>query len=163
MIRRVRTWLKNLVPVSLALLMVACGGEKGHEDHDHSGGSSGHHHEPPHGGTAVAYGDEDFHVEFVPDVSRRIIEVYFFTPHMAEFMRVPLESFSVTFKSGATSHETEFRAHASNATGETVGDTSMFVADAAWLKSGSSVAGTIDEIELFGRRYEKMQFEMTLP
>jgi hypothetical protein len=122
------------------------------------GEGSRHHHEPPHGGTAVVLGDEEYHLEFVLDAATGRMQVYLLSAHMENFVRISAESFAVTARLGEREATLIFKAVANNATGETVGDTSLFEAQADWLSTNKSFDAVLKEITIKGKRYENVAF-----
>lgn len=123
-----------------------------------SGGGHGHHHEPPHGGTGVELGEEDAHVEFVRDAATGKMTAYILAPHMADFLRLEAKSFEVTAKVAGKEETLVFNAVASSATGETVGNTAQFEAQADWLKTATTFDGVLKEITIRGKTFTKVAF-----
>jgi hypothetical protein len=112
---------------------------------------------PPHGGTAVALG-EDYHVEFVLDRAEGTLAAYVLDGEMEDFIRVAAPSFVVTAKVGAESRALNFAAVADAATGETVGSTSLFVARADWLRNTPGFDAVLVRLEIRGNVYEHVAF-----
>jgi len=92
-----------------------------------------HKDEPPHGGTAVALGDGSFHVEFVRDATNGRLDAYVLDGEMEEFVRASLPYFDAVAMVGREIRPLRFEAVPNAATGETVGDTSQYSAQAGWL------------------------------
>ena len=139
--------------------MVALGqaGCSGGHDHDHSHAGP-HQHEPPHGGAGVTLGDEEAHIEFLADAEVGTITAWFFTPHMERYLRIKAESFEVLAKLPDGEVRLIFTAVANAATGETVGDTSQFVAGAAWLAGVEAFDAVLPEVSIQGRVYRSVAF-----
>jgi len=93
-----------------------------------------HEHHAPHGGTAVALGDEAFHLELVLDAASGELRAFVLDGEMENFVRCAMPSFEMNATSGGQTHRLIFAPVADEATGETVGDTSLFAATAEWLK-----------------------------
>lgn len=162
--------LRNIISISLlslgvAMLFSACQG--GHEEHDgaaghdqetHAGEAHHHHHEPPHGGTGVTLGDEDFHLEFLRDATAGKMTLWVLAPHMTGYVRIPAETLEMTAKVDGAEKKLTFHAQASPETGETVGDTSMFVAEADWLKGKETFDAVLKEITIKGNVYPAVSF-----
>jgi hypothetical protein len=123
-----------------------------------AGSGAGHHHEPPHGGTGVALGDEDSHLEFVLDAAAGRMQAYVLSPHMESFVRISADSFAVTAKLPDREETLTFKPVANSATGETVGDTSMFEAHADWLKTNKTFDAVLKEITIKGKTYRNVAF-----
>ena len=128
--------------------------------HDHS--EVGHHHDPPHGGAGVTLGDEEAHIEFLVDEEAGTVTAWFFTPHMEQYLRIKAESFEVLAKLPDGEVVLTFVAEANAGTGETVGDTSQFVARADWLAGSESFEGSFDavlsEVSVRGKVYRSIEF-----
>jgi hypothetical protein len=60
----------------------------------------------------------------------------------------------VTVKVGAEKKAISLKAVANAATGETVGDTSQFEAQADWMKGSAPLEVAVAAIEIKGRRFE---------
>jgi len=117
-----------------------------------------HEHHPPHGGTPVVLGNEEHHLEFVLDNQTGIMDAYVLDGEMENFVRIAAESFEVTAKLPDRQEVLTFKAVASNATGETVGDTSMFEARADWLKRTNSFDGVLKQLTVQGTSYTNVAF-----
>ncbi len=139
----------------VALGQAGCSG--GH-DHDHPHAEP-HHHEPPHGGAGVTLGDEEAHIEFLADAEAGMITAWFFTPHMERYLRIKAESFEVLAKLPDGEARLAFKAVANAGTGETVGDTSQFVAGADWLAGVESFDAVLPEVSIQGRVYRNVAFK----
>lgn len=158
---------QNILGSALALCLLvslsACKGgdqknehDPGHdhdEDHAHH-----HHHEPPHGGTGVTLGEEEAHVEFLRDASAGKMTAWVLAPHMSGYTRIQQESFEVTAKVGGEDKTLTFKAVANSATGETVGNTSMFEAEADWLKTTDTFDGTLKQLDIKGKVFTGVAF-----
>jgi hypothetical protein len=138
----------------VALGQAGCGG--GHErDHSHAGP---HHHDPPHGGAGVTLGDEAAHIEFLADAETGTMTAWFFTPHMERYLRIEAKSFEVLAKLPDGEAKLTFVAVANAGTGETVGDTSQFVAKAEWLAGVEAFDAVLPEVTVRGRVYRSVAF-----
>jgi hypothetical protein len=150
--------------MALALLIPACregGPSHSHtHSHAHDHGGAGHHHfhEPLHGGTAVVLGNEDFHIEFVRDAEEGRMQAYIMDAHMESYVRVPLESFEVEARLPEGPQTLTFKAVAKSATGETVGNTALFEAEADWLKTHGDFDAVLKGISIRGKQYEAVSF-----
>ena len=135
---------------------IFCGCSK--SEHDGMNGTPHLHvDEPPHGGTAVDLG-EDYHIEFVRDAASGKLQAFVLDGEMEEFVHSPSASFELTAHVGDHDEKLNFAAVANRATGETVGDTSMFEAQADWLKSATNFDAAIKEINVRGESYTNVVF-----
>ncbi|MEE2946935.1 MAG: hypothetical protein VX392_01330 [Verrucomicrobiota bacterium] len=143
-----------ILSVLVALGQVGC--SDGH-DHEHSHAEP-HHHEPPHGGAGVTLGDEAAHIEFLADVDAGTVTAWFFRPHMEGYLRIQAVSFEVLANLPDGEARLTFHAVANAGTGETVGDTSQFVAQADWLAGAESFDALLPEVSVRGTVYQNVAF-----
>lgn len=156
-----------IIATSASLTFFGCkdshdhhGHSHGHgEDHGHSHGEHGHHHEPPHGGAPVVLGDEAYHIEFVRDEESGKLQAYVMDGHMENFVRIKAESFKIKVDGEVDPAELQLKAVANEATGEVVGDTALFEAQADWIKDTTNFTATIPVFELRGQKFENVQFK----
>jgi hypothetical protein len=116
-----------------------------------------HKDQPPHGGTPVALGDV-YHIEFVLDAESGTLSAYLLDDEMEEFVRSDMPSFEVTAKAGGTEQVLEFKPVANPATGETMGDTALFTAQAGWLKTAKAFDAVIKSVTLDGTTFTHVAF-----
>ncbi len=140
-----------------SLFALAQAGCSGGHDHDHSHAGP-HKHEPPHGGAGVTLGDEDAHIEFLTDAAAGTVTAWFFSPHMERYLRIKAESFEVLAKLQGVEKSLSFVAVANAGTGETVGNTSQFVAEADWLSNVESFDAVLSGVTVRGRLYRSVAF-----
>ena len=146
----------SLAPgVAVALALAGCGDS--HDHAEHKGGE--HHHEAKYGGTLVEIGQHEFNLEVVRDAATGTLNAYVLDGHVANFVRVPLESFEVIVKVGDRTEKLTFKPVANAATGETAGNTSQFQAQADWLKTADSFEGVLKEIAIRGNTYTFVAFK----
>jgi hypothetical protein len=139
-------------------LLISAGACSKHQDDGAT--HSGHHHEhvAPHGGTAVVLGDEAYHLELVREPASGTLTAYVLDGHMEDFIRIEATSFEVTATVNGVSHLLQFRAVANSATGETVGSTSQFEAQAEWLKSTAAFDGVLKSLTIRGTAVTNVSF-----
>jgi predicted small lipoprotein YifL len=117
-----------------------------------------HQHHPPHGGTPVVLGDEAFHLELVLDNQTGIMDAYVLDDEMEEFVRISAETFNVNAKLPGHQAVLQFKAVANRATGETVGDTSLFETQANWLKSTTNFDAVLPSLTVKGDTFTNISF-----
>ena len=117
-----------------------------------------HKHVPPHGGTPIVLGKEEFHLEMVLDEHAGKLSAYVMDGELENFVRVTAASFTVQAKLADRLEFLTFKAVTNTATGETVGDTALFEATAAWLKTNKSFDGTLTELAVRTRRFVSVEF-----
>jgi hypothetical protein len=151
-----------LLPLTAAVLATLAGCRDSHSDHKTAEKScdKAHHHEhtPPHGGTAVVLGDEQYHLELVRDAATGRLQAYVLDGHMDNFVRLTNESFQLTAKLPGKSEPLVFRAVTTTTTGEKVGDTALFEAQAGWLKTTTNFDAVIESLVVRGARFENVSF-----
>jgi hypothetical protein len=117
-----------------------------------------HEHKPPHGGTPVVLGNEEHHLELVLNPLEGRMVAYIMDGELENFQRITAESFKVTVHLAGQEKTLLFNAVPNNATGEKIGDTSMFEAQAAWLKAAKSFDAVVPQIEVRGTTYTNIEF-----
>jgi hypothetical protein len=117
-----------------------------------------HEHKPPHGGTPVVLGNEEYHVEFVLIAVEGKLLAFVMDGELENFVRVAADSFEVNAKLAGNDEILLFHAIANNATGETIGDTSEFEAEADWLKPNTTFDAVLKELTVRTKTYQNVQF-----
>jgi hypothetical protein len=117
-----------------------------------------HEHHPPHGGTAVELGAEEYHVEFVRDADAGKLQAYVLDGELENFIRVAQPLLEVDAQVSGRPEKLVLTAIASHATGETVGDTSLFEATADWLKTTPAFDAVLKEVTVRGKTYTNIVF-----
>lgn len=107
----------------------------------------------------MVLGDEAFHLEFVRDEEAGKLQAYVMDGHMENFIRIKAESFKVKVEGDLEPAELELKAVANDATGETVGDTSLFEVQADWLKTTTNFTASIPVFELRDQKFENVSFK----
>ena len=124
-----------------------------------AGHAHGHHqHTAPHGGTLIELGEHQFNLEFVRDAAAGTLTAYVLDGHAENFIRLPLPAIPLTAMVNGMPQPLALAATASTATGETVGDTSQFVAQADWLKTASSFDVVIPALDIRGAMFADVKF-----
>jgi hypothetical protein len=113
---------------------------------------------PPHGGTPVVLGDGDYHVELVRDAETGTLSAYVLDDEMEDFVRSSSPAFVVTATAGGTARTLVLSAMANPATGETVGDTSLFEARADWLKTTGEFDAVLHGLVIRGKPIADVRF-----
>ena len=117
-----------------------------------------HEHKPPHHGTPVVLGKEEYHVELVLDAPAGRLQAYIMDGELENFVRVPAQSFAVAARLAGKEEVLTFKAVANNATGEKVGDTALFEAQADWLKTNAAFDAVLRQLTVRGTTYENVTF-----
>jgi hypothetical protein len=148
--------LTATVLATITLLSIGCGKSDPHAGHDHS--AHKHEHKAPHGGTAVVLGQEAYHLELVRDAAAGKLTAYVLDGEMENFIRIYAASFEVVLNGGNLPRSLTFKPVANSATGETVGDTSQFEAQADWLKTTATFDATLMSLEIRGTTFAAVPF-----
>jgi hypothetical protein len=118
-----------------------------------------HQHDPLFGGKLVELGDHEYNIEFVHDPENQRMEAYILDGHASNFIRIPAQSFEVIAKiPGEPGQTLVFEAVTRTETGETVGNTALFQAEADWLGRVNSFDGILKEITIRGKQYQGIAF-----
>jgi hypothetical protein len=150
----------RLVPLLLALalpaaLLTGC-------SRTPSSASSGqphkHEHHPPHGGTPVVLGDEAYHIELVLDSSAGTLQAFVLDGELENFIRSSVPSVEIVADVGGAPRTLVLAAVANPATGETVGDTSLFQARADWLRTTGEFDAVLKSVTIRGTTFTDVKF-----
>jgi hypothetical protein len=117
-----------------------------------------HEHKPPHGGTPVVLGDEEYHVELVLDAPVGRLQAFIFDGELENFVRVAMESFEISAKLPGKEEVLVLKAVPNSATGEKIGDTSLFEVQADWLKTETNFDAVLKEITVKSKAYQNVAF-----
>lgn len=117
-----------------------------------------HEHKPPHGGTPVVLGDEVYHVELVLDPASGRLQAFVFDGELENFIRSSVPSLEIDASVNGTAQVLVLHAVANPATGETVGDTSLFEGQADWLKRTKEFDATLKSITIRGTTFTDVKF-----
>jgi hypothetical protein len=142
--------------IVLSLLFTLAGCSK--HDHSHSGG--GHVHKAPHGGQLIELGEHAYNLELVRDTATGTLTAYLLDGHAENFVRIAAPAIDLTAFSGGQKRTLSLKAIANSVTGETVGNTSQFAAQADWLTTGGELNGEIGAIEIRGTKFKPAAFQL---
>ncbi|SDS32701.1 hypothetical protein [Opitutus sp. GAS368] len=117
-----------------------------------------HEHKPPHGGTPVVLGDEVYHVELVLDAAAGRLQAFVFDGELENFIRSAVPTIQIDAVVNGQAKTVVLSAVANPATGETVGDTSLFEGQADWLKTTREFDATLKTITVRGTTFADVKF-----
>ena len=148
-----------LIVIPFAVVAVFAGCDR-RESADRHQAEAVHHHEhhPQHGGTPVELGEEANHVEIVVDAPSGKLQAYVLDGEMENFVRIAQPSLQIVAKVAGREETLMLHAVASNATGEKIGDTSLFETQADWLKNTPQFDAVLKEITVGGTTYTNVDF-----
>ncbi len=118
-----------------------------------------HVHTAPHGGTLVEIGEHVYNLELVRDNVGGKLTAYVLDGHAENFVRINARTIELIAMPGGTYTPVTLKAVGNSSTGETVGDTCQFEAQADWLKAAGDFAG-IFTVEIRGTKYEKVAYHL---
>ena len=151
-----------LLPALVAFfcaIVAGCAKKDAHAGHDHAAAAPAkHEHHAPHDGTAIVLGKEEYHLEFVLDAAAGKLTAYALDGELENFIRVKALSFEVVATVGTEKKPLTFQAIANPATGETVGDTSQFEAQADWLKTTRSFDAVLTSLKIRNATFLRVAF-----
>jgi hypothetical protein len=117
-----------------------------------------HEHKAPHGGTPVALGNEAYHLELVRDAATGTLQAYVLDGEMDNFIRCAATSFDIIATVNGAAQTLVFKPVANSVTGETVGDTAQFAAQADWLKATGNFDATLQSLAIRGTTFAGVKF-----
>ncbi len=147
---------------ALLIGLTACGQKDPDHDPDHAA-PGGHGHTAPHGGVLVELGEHAYNLEFLRDASAGRLTVWVLDTHAENFVRIKAPALELLVTVGTEKRPLFLPAVANRATGETVGDTSQFEAQADWLKSTAGIQGIIPLLEFRGVKFPGVAFALPPP
>ena len=148
--------MKLLPSLALAFGLLLAGCSKSPD----SASSGGHVHTAPHGGTLFEIGEHAYNLELVRDKSAGKLTAYLLDGHAENFVRIAAPAIELIAIAEGQRRPLTLRAVANSATGETVGNTSQFEAQADWLKNVDEFAGTIGSIEIKGTTFNNVAIHL---
>jgi len=134
----------------LLLVMLGLGGCGQRSDHDHA---HSHSHQPPHGGIALELGTHQFNLELVLDPPAGRLQAYVFDAHMENFVRIKVESFELLVPNASPSQTLVLKPVVNAATGEKIGDSSLFEVQADWLKTNQTFDAVLKELSIRSKKF----------
>ena len=141
------------------VLLSGCRDSKTVDDHGHShDGEAAHDHAPPHGGTPVVVADDKFHLELVQDATAGKMQAYVLDGHLEGYVQVPENTFVLLAKAGGQDEQLTFRRASEPASANLPEKSSLFEAQAEWLKTVKEFEGSIPTITLGGKTFTNISF-----
>jgi hypothetical protein len=150
--------LQSLLAVMFALTVAGCTKQADPSPAPAGQTTAKHEHQAPHGGTPVVLGNETYHLELVRDAATGTLSAYILDGEMEKFIRVPAASFEIVATVGGVKRPLQFNAVASSITGETVGNTAQFDAQAEWLKTTPAFDAVLTSLEIRGAKFANIAF-----
>jgi len=110
------------------------------------------------GGAPVELGEEENHVEFVLDAPNGRLQAFVTDGELENFVRIDAPSLEVSGQIAGRGEKLTLQPIANDATGEKVGDTSLFEVEADWLKMTPTFDAVLKEITVNGKTYTNISF-----
>jgi len=145
-----------LYPLSLLLIVSLCSCERPPAPANHV--APVHHHIAPHGGLLVEVGSHQFNLELLHETATGKLTLYMLDAHAEHFVRIAMRSIDVTVHAGNQIRSLTLKPVANPATGETVGATSQFEAQADWLQTVGEISGIITDLDINGVKFSGIPF-----
>jgi hypothetical protein len=121
-----------------------------------------HEHHAPHDGTPVVLGEEAYHLELVLVADEGKLQAFVLDGEMENFIRCPAPSFDVVATVAGEKRPLTFTAVADPATGEKIGDTALFEAQADWLKTTKRFDAVLTSLTIKGTPFANVPFNFPL-
>ncbi len=153
-----RTSLARLTLVTFSVLALFSGCAKRSGNAAADVGTHLHKDQPPHGGTAVGLGDDQFHLELVRDPAAGTLSGYVLDDEMEEFVRIAAPSLVLDVRVGGKTQRLVLSPVADSATGETVGNTSLYQGQSDWLKTEGTFDATLEPVAIHGTAFGPTPF-----
>lgn len=106
----------------------------------------------------IEVGDHQFNVELVHDAAAGTLTLYTLDAHAENFVRTAMPAIELSVTAGGQTRTLSLLPVASAATGETVGATSQYQAEAPWLKGATALTGTITRLDFNGAAFGQVSF-----
>jgi len=117
-----------------------------------------HHAVPPHRGTPIVLGDEQFTIELVREPASGTLRAYVLDGEMESFIRIAARQLDLEVQRPDRKETLTLKPVADLATGEAVGDTSLFEARADWLKSADTFKGIFKNLKIQDQEFKSVEF-----
>lgn len=159
--------LKPIAFLTTALLLsvsVGCHDAKDSHGHSHDGPNAHSHdaghddHAPPHGGTPVNIADDQFHLELVLDSAAGKMQAYVLDGHLEGYVPVAETAFVLLAKTDGNTQELGFRRVPAAGASSVAEKSTLFEAQADWLKSAKEFEGNFPTITLGGKTFTNVVF-----
>ena len=131
------------------------------DPHPHGDQATGHGHEdhaPPHGGTPVVVAEDKFHLELVLDASAARMQAFVLDGHLENYVALTETNFLLLAKTGGREEQLTFHRAADPASGKVPEKSSVFEANAGWLKGVREFEGSFPSITLNGTTFSNISF-----
>ena len=141
-------------------LLLGCQPEDPSKNKKANSGETHHQHVAPHGGTLVVLGNEFAHLELVLDQNKGELTFYVLDGEARNGGRLTQPTIILKTKtdSAAGFNELELQAVANSLSGETIGDSSVFVVESENLINQGRFGVEIEQISVKGQKFQNLSF-----
>lgn len=102
--------------------------------------------------------EDKFHLELVLDASESLMQAYVLDGHLESYVQVPETSFRLVAQLSGKTEQLDFQRAAEPASGKVPEKSSLFEAQAAWLKAAKEFEAVIPAITLNGTTFTNVSF-----
>lgn len=148
----------EMIVLALVSLGFFCSCERRPGHAEGAGATHAHQHAAPHGGMLVEVGDHQFNVELVHDAATGTLTLYTLDAHAENFVRTAMPAIELSVATGGQNRSLILLPVANTATGETIGATSQYQAQAEGLKGATNLTGTIARLDFNGAEFTQIPF-----
>ena len=140
--------------------LLGCQPENPSKNQQDNSGETHHQHVAPHGGTLVVLGDEFAHLELVLNQDNGELTIYVLDGEARNGVRLTQPTIILKTKtdSAADFNELELQAVANTLSGETVGDSSVFIVQSETLINQDRFGVEIEHISIKGQKFQNLSF-----
>jgi hypothetical protein len=154
----------KILPLFLAtglLILAGCSKASAPAEAKHS--PAAHAHQAPNGGTLVELGQHQFNLELLHDPVAGTLTVHVLNDHATGIVRLDALELPVVLRVEGAERRLLLRPVENRLSSETVGDSSVFSAQADWLRLGAGLEGHFPAITIRGLRFEQVRFGLPGP
>ncbi len=155
--------MKYLVLLFGAALLLAGGCSKAPAPAQPKNSSNAHAHQAPNGGTLVELGHHQFNLELLHDPAAGTLTVHVLNDHATGIVRLDALELPVVLRVGGSERRLALRPVENRLSSETAGDSSVFSAQADWLRDAAGLEGHFPAVTIRGLRFETVRFGLPAP
>lgn len=150
--------IRSLLLAAALLLTAGCSKSSAPAQPKSSPGT--HAHQAPHGGTLVELGHHQFNLELLHDPAVGALTVHVLNDHASGIVRLDALELPVVLRVDGAERRLLLRPVENRLSSETAGDSSVFSAQADWLRLAAGLEGYFPAITIRGLRFEQVRFSI---
>lgn len=155
--------MKFLVLLFCAGLLLMAGCSKAASPAQPKNSPDSHAHQAPNGGTLVELGHHQFNLELLHDPAAGTLTVHVLNDHANGIVRLDALELPVVLRVDGAERRLILRPVENRLSSETAGDSSVFSAQADWLRPASGLEGFFPAITIRGLRFDSVRFGLPGP